>query len=131
MLIETKLQFPAPSPNVVPRTDLLQQLDGVAERRLAIVVAPAGCGKSTLLAEWAAGLQGRGLAVGWFSAGRAAAAPRAGGHCPKVWVKLRGLTRTGRDRVKPACKSAAKVLQGGCHARTSGCRDPDGVQLEP
>ena len=68
MLIETKLRVPASGQSVVPRLDLLQQLDGVAERRLAIVSAPTGFGKSTVMSQWACGLQARGLAVGWLSA---------------------------------------------------------------
>ena len=68
MLIETKLRFPAAGHSVVPRPDLLRQLDAVSERRLAIVSAPTGFGKSTLMSQWACGLQARGVAVGWFSA---------------------------------------------------------------
>ena len=68
MLIETKLRQPAPGAHVLPRPELLAQLDRVAEGRLALVVVPTGFGKTTLLAQWARMQQAAGAAVGWFSA---------------------------------------------------------------
>lgn len=68
MLIETKLRLPPPGQNGLARSDLLAQLDGVSQRRLAIVSAPTGFGKSTLLAQWANRVQAQGGAVGWLSA---------------------------------------------------------------
>ncbi len=68
MLIETKLRLPPSGQNELARSDLLAQLDCVAQRRLAIVLAPTGFGKSTLLAPWANRVQARGDAVGWLSA---------------------------------------------------------------
>ena len=68
MLIETKLRLPPPGQIELARSDLLAQLDGVSQRRLAIVSAPMGFGKSTLLAQWANRVQAQGGAVGWLSA---------------------------------------------------------------
>lgn len=68
MLIETKLRLPSPGQSELARSDLLAQLDGISQRRLAIVSAPTGFGKSTLLAQWAGRLQAQGGAVGWLSA---------------------------------------------------------------
>jgi LuxR family transcriptional regulator, maltose regulon positive regulatory protein len=66
MLIETKLRLPPLGQSEVVRTDLLTQLDNVAQRRLANVSASTGFGKSTLLVQWANQVQARGEAVGWF-----------------------------------------------------------------
>ena len=68
MLIETKLRLPPSGQNQLARSDLLAQLDAVAQRRLAIVSAPTGFGKTTLLAQWANQVQARGNSVGWLSA---------------------------------------------------------------
>lgn len=68
MLIQTKLRVPASGNSVVPRPELMQQIDRVADRKLAIVSAPTGFGKSTLLTQWAIARQAEGAAVAWFSA---------------------------------------------------------------
>ena len=68
MLIQTKLRIPAASNGVVPRSELMQQIDRVVDRKLAVVSAPTGFGKSTLLTQWASARQAEGAAVGWFSA---------------------------------------------------------------
>ena len=68
MLIQTKLRIPAAANGVVPRPALMQQIDGIVDRKLAVVSAPTGFGKSTLLTQWAAARQAEGAAVGWFSA---------------------------------------------------------------
>lgn len=51
-LLKTKLYIPQPSPGLVSRPRLLDQLDNSLSKRLLLVSAPAGFGKTTLLAEW-------------------------------------------------------------------------------
>ena len=47
----SKVSIPELPPDLVPRTGLMRQLDGVAD--VGLVSAPAGHGKTVLLAEWA------------------------------------------------------------------------------
>jgi LuxR family maltose regulon positive regulatory protein len=51
-LLTTKLYVPPVRPELVSRTRLVEQLNGVLDRKLALVSAQAGFGKSTLVAEW-------------------------------------------------------------------------------
>jgi LuxR family maltose regulon positive regulatory protein len=65
-LLTTKLYIPPPHPNLVPRPNLVQQLDGGLHlgHKLTLVSAPAGFGKTTLLSEWIAGCR---RPVAWIS----------------------------------------------------------------
>ena len=49
------------------RAPLLARLDGLLERRLTVLQAPAGFGKTTVLADVARGVRERGVVVGWIS----------------------------------------------------------------
>ena len=49
-----KLGVPGLRPGAIPRTRLLRRLQREADRRVALVSAPAGYGKSILAAQWAA-----------------------------------------------------------------------------
>lgn len=51
-LLQTKLYVPRLKPGLVSRPHLLEKLDRLRERKLALISAPAGFGKSTLLSEW-------------------------------------------------------------------------------
>jgi LuxR family maltose regulon positive regulatory protein len=53
-LLTTKLYMPPPSPRLVPRPHLIQQLEEGLHlgHRLTLVSAPAGFGKTTLLSAW-------------------------------------------------------------------------------
>jgi LuxR family maltose regulon positive regulatory protein len=51
-LLATKLYLPGLLPGLVPRTRLLEQLDGGLRPGVVLVVAPAGYGKTVLLADW-------------------------------------------------------------------------------
>lgn len=51
-LVATKLFAPRLRPYVVSRPRLLEKLDEVKERKLALISAPAGFGKTTLLIDW-------------------------------------------------------------------------------
>ena len=51
----------------VSRPSLLERLDGVLDRRLTVLRAPAGFGKTTVLADVARGLRQRDLLVAWVS----------------------------------------------------------------
>jgi len=51
-LVTTKLFVPRLRPYVVSRPRLLEKLDDVKKRKLALISAPAGFGKTTLLSDW-------------------------------------------------------------------------------
>lgn len=51
-LIQTKLYIPRLKSRLVSRPRLLEKLDTLRERKLALISAPAGFGKTTLLSEW-------------------------------------------------------------------------------
>ncbi len=53
-LLITKTHFSTPSPNLVDRTRLLNNLDSLLMpgRQVALVSAPAGFGKTTMLTQW-------------------------------------------------------------------------------
>jgi LuxR family maltose regulon positive regulatory protein len=56
-LLRTKLFFPQPRPNHVPRPRLIGQLNQGLQlgQKLTLISAPAGFGKTTLIAEWGMG----------------------------------------------------------------------------
>jgi LuxR family maltose regulon positive regulatory protein len=66
-LLETKLYAPRPRAGVVPRLRLSEQLNRVADSKLALVSAPAGFGKTTLLADWLAAADANGWSTAWLS----------------------------------------------------------------
>ncbi len=55
-ILLTKLFIPSPRPGMVPRSRLVERLNGGldARRKLTLISAPAGFGKSTLVSEWIA-----------------------------------------------------------------------------
>ncbi len=66
-LLEAKVLAPQPPAGYVRRAPLLARLDGLLERRLTVLQAPAGFGKTTVLADVARGVRERGAVVGWIS----------------------------------------------------------------
>jgi len=52
-------------PRALARRRLLDRLDGIYDRRLALVVAPAGCGKTTVITQWTSAT---GSPVAWYRA---------------------------------------------------------------
>ncbi len=64
VLLKTKLSIPVTRPELVPRPQLIEQLNDGLSRKLILVAAPAGYGKTTLLSSWAIGC---GLPVAWLS----------------------------------------------------------------
>lgn len=54
-ILATKLYIPPPPPKTVLRPRLIQRLNEVLHRKLAIISAPAGFGKTTLVSEWITG----------------------------------------------------------------------------
>ena len=58
-ILATKLFIPPVRPNLVPRPQLIAQLNQGLQlgRKLTLVSAPAGFGKTTLLSEWLASLE--------------------------------------------------------------------------
>lgn len=66
-LLEAKVLAPALPAAYVSRSSLLQHLDGLLERRLTVLQAPAGFGKTTALAEIVHDRKKRGVVVGWMA----------------------------------------------------------------
>ena len=58
---------PEPPAGYVRRAELLERLEGLLERRLTVLRAPAGFGKTTALANAAGEMRKRGLIAGWIS----------------------------------------------------------------
>ncbi|MFN8597824.1 MAG: LuxR C-terminal-related transcriptional regulator [Anaerolineae bacterium] len=65
-ILATKLYIPLHSPNLVPRTRLIERLnEGLSTaRKLSLISAPAGFGKTTLVSEW---IVNCGRPVAWLS----------------------------------------------------------------
>ena len=51
-LLATKLYIPSIRTDLVPRSRLIEKLNGGLNRKLTLICAPAGYGKSTLVADW-------------------------------------------------------------------------------
>ena len=66
-LLKAKVVAPEPAKGYLRRASLLQRLDGLLERRLTVLRAPAGFGKTTVLADVAHGAKEQGLVVAWIS----------------------------------------------------------------
>ena len=66
-LLRGKVLVPQLPRSYVSRPSLLERLDGVLDRRLTVLRAPAGFGKTTVLADVARGLRQRDLLVAWVS----------------------------------------------------------------
>ncbi len=63
-ILTTKLYIPAPQPDVVSRTRLVERLNEGLHRKVTLVSAAAGFGKTTLVSDWVAGC---GRPVAWLS----------------------------------------------------------------
>ncbi|MGD9052362.1 MAG: response regulator [Desulfobacterales bacterium] len=63
-ILRTKLQRPELSPDLMPRSDLVAQLDELRRRPLTLVSAAAGYGKSTMASLWLEAWEGP---YGWLS----------------------------------------------------------------
>ncbi|MCB8983764.1 MAG: LuxR family transcriptional regulator [Ardenticatenaceae bacterium] len=57
LLLQTKLFRPPLRPSLIPRPNLIQQLNQGLPRKLTLLSAPAGFGKTTLVSEWLAGCE--------------------------------------------------------------------------
>ena len=70
-LLRTKLFIPQVRPNLVPRPQLIEQLDqGLVQGcKLTLISAPAGYGKTTLVSEWVHTMGGvtPPIAIAWLS----------------------------------------------------------------
>jgi LuxR family maltose regulon positive regulatory protein len=64
LILTTKLHPPPVTPELVPRTHLLDRLERNQRRSLTLISAPAGYGKSVLASMW---LQNSGRPFGWIS----------------------------------------------------------------
>ena len=65
--LTTKLHVPPARSDSVPRPRLIDRLNGVMQRKLTLVSAPAGFGKTTLLSVWGAVAARSGWHVAWVS----------------------------------------------------------------
>ena len=63
-LIQTKLQPPSLSPDILPRPQLIERLNDGRYRKLTLISAPAGYGKSVLASAWT---QTCGCSTTWLS----------------------------------------------------------------
>ena len=54
-LLTTKLYFPPPRPNLVPRPLLVEQPQAGLQTPLTLISALAGAGKTTVLSQWRLG----------------------------------------------------------------------------
>lgn len=66
-LIRSKLQAPTYTGPLVARPQLIQRLDALCSRKLALVHAPAGYGKTTLVVQWRERLETQDNSVAWLS----------------------------------------------------------------
>ncbi len=66
-LLKAKVLPPERPAEYVSRTSLAERLEGVLQRRLTVLQAPAGFGKTTQLAEVARSTKEKGIVVGWIS----------------------------------------------------------------
>ena len=66
-LLRAKVLAPERPAGYVRRVALLQRIEGVLQRKLTVLRAPAGFGKTTVLADVACDAGDRGLVVGWIS----------------------------------------------------------------
>jgi LuxR family maltose regulon positive regulatory protein len=66
-LLTTKLYFPPPRSNLVPRPRLIERLSAGMCAPLTLLSAPAGYGKTTLVSEWRASEAGRDFPIAWLS----------------------------------------------------------------
>ena len=57
---------PEPPAGYVRRASLLHHLEGLLERRLTVLRAPAGFGKTTVLADVVRDVKAQGLVAGWI-----------------------------------------------------------------
>lgn len=64
---KAKVRPPESPKGYVSRPSLAQRLEGVLQRRLTVLQAPAGFGKTTLLADVARRTKEQGVVVGWIS----------------------------------------------------------------
>ena len=65
-LFATKLYFPPPRPNLVPRPRLVERLNAGLKKPLTLISAPAGFGKTSLMSEWRMG-NGSKTSAAWLS----------------------------------------------------------------
>jgi len=66
-VIESKFEPNRPRLDLVRRDRLLAQMRDAAEKKLALIIAPAGYGKSSLLGQWAMEAEERGVQYGWLT----------------------------------------------------------------
>ena len=63
-ILTTKLYRPPASPDLEPRTRLLERLDRNRQRPLTLITAPAGYGKTVLVSQW---VESGNVSSAWFS----------------------------------------------------------------
>jgi LuxR family transcriptional regulator, maltose regulon positive regulatory protein len=99
VVLETKLDVPAPPAGLVQRHELVALLTARADRRLTLLSAPPGSGKTTLLGEWHAAA-GESLPFAWLSLDAEDNDP----------VRFWGLVIAALRRVLPAVGARAEAV---------------------
>jgi len=66
-VLSTKLSIPPARSDSVPRPRLIHRLNGMMQRKLTLVSAPAGFGKTTLLSVWCTVAARSDQRIGWVS----------------------------------------------------------------
>ncbi len=104
-----------PPAGYVRRASLLHHLEGLLERRLTVLRAPAGFGKTTVLADVVRGVKAQGLVAGWISLDEDDA-PNLFGSCLASAFEHAGLD-LARLNAHDAWSSSPAVHQMGMLAR--------------
>ncbi|MBN1260085.1 MAG: hypothetical protein JXB35_05340, partial [Anaerolineae bacterium] len=86
-LLKAKLYSPPTRPELVTRERLFVHLDGVLQRKLALLSAPAGFGKTTLLSAWLH-VRNLGARAAWLSLDERDSDPR------RFWSYVTGALQT-------------------------------------
>ena len=114
-LPKAKVLAPALPAGYVRHASLLHHIEGLLERRLTVLRAPAGFGKTTVLADVVCGVKAQGLVAGWISLDEDDA-PNLFGSCLASAFKHAGLDLALID-VHDAWSSSPAVHQMGMLAR--------------
>ena len=114
-LPKAKVLAPALPAGYVRHASLLHHIEGLLERRLTVLRAPAGFGKTTVLADVVCGVKAQGLVAGWISLDEDDA-PNLFGSCLASAFEHAGLDLALID-VQDAWSSSPAVHQMGMLAR--------------
>jgi ATP/maltotriose-dependent transcriptional regulator MalT/ActR/RegA family two-component response regulator len=101
-ILRTKLQRPALSPDLVPRSDLVDRLDELRRRPLTLVSSAAGYGKSTMASLWLEAWNG-----------------------PYAWLSLNGEESDLRKFISYLIAAIENAFPGSCDTTRSLLQTPE------